>query len=186
MFYLLDDAFRIGEYIVSGEFMGTVESFSLRSVRLRHHNGPVYTIPFGDLGAVQNLSRDFYIDKFKFTVTYDSDLDKAGKLIKQLGRQLMQDPEVGPLIIEPMKLQRVDNFGEYGIVLKCKMMVRPGQFGMVRRKAFPLIKKLFEENGIEFAFPTVKIAEGDHGDHDSELAAAQKALTTEASKQAAV
>jgi small-conductance mechanosensitive channel len=34
MFYLLDDAFRIGEYIVSGKFMGTVESFSLRSVRL--------------------------------------------------------------------------------------------------------------------------------------------------------
>jgi moderate conductance mechanosensitive channel len=40
MFYLLDDAFRVGEYIESGSFKGTVESFSLRSVKLRHHNGP--------------------------------------------------------------------------------------------------------------------------------------------------
>ena len=28
MFYLLDDAFRVGEYISSGKYMGTVESFS--------------------------------------------------------------------------------------------------------------------------------------------------------------
>ena len=47
MFYLLDDAFRVGEYIVSGTFRGTVEGFSLRSVKLRHHRGPLFTVPFG-------------------------------------------------------------------------------------------------------------------------------------------
>jgi moderate conductance mechanosensitive channel len=57
-FYLLDDAFRVGEYIQSGSYKGTVESFSLHSVKLRHHRGPVYTVPFGQLGAVQNMSRD--------------------------------------------------------------------------------------------------------------------------------
>jgi small-conductance mechanosensitive channel len=31
-FYLLDDAFRVGEYIQSGSYKGTVGSFSLRSV----------------------------------------------------------------------------------------------------------------------------------------------------------
>lgn len=41
LFYLLDDAFRVGEYIQSGSYMGTVESFSLRSIRLRHHRGPI-------------------------------------------------------------------------------------------------------------------------------------------------
>ena len=65
IFYLLDDAFRVGEYIQSGSYKGTVESFSLRSVKLRHHRGPVYTVPFGELGAVQNMSRDWVIDKFQ-------------------------------------------------------------------------------------------------------------------------
>ena len=51
MFYLLDDAFRVGEYIQSGNYKGTVESFSLRSVKLRHHRGPLYTVPFGVLGG---------------------------------------------------------------------------------------------------------------------------------------
>ena len=47
IFYLLDDAFRVGEYIPSGSYKGTVESFSFRSVKLRHHRGPLFTVPFG-------------------------------------------------------------------------------------------------------------------------------------------
>ena len=63
IFYLLDDAFRVGEYIQSGSYKGTVESFGFRSVKLRHHRGPLFTVPFGSLGAVQNMSRDWVIDK---------------------------------------------------------------------------------------------------------------------------
>ena len=50
VFYLLDDAFRVGEYIQSGNYKGTVESFSFRSVRLRHQRGAVYTVPFSPVG----------------------------------------------------------------------------------------------------------------------------------------
>jgi small-conductance mechanosensitive channel len=163
MFYLLDDAFRIGEYIVAGNYKGTVESFSLRSVRLRHHRGPIYTIPFGDLGAVQNLSRDFVIDKLRFQVTYDTDLEKARKLIKKAGQELAADPEFGSKIIEPLKMQRVENFGEYGIEIATKMTCVPGGQWEVRKKIYPMIKKLFEENGIKFARPTVNVAGGDAG-----------------------
>jgi small-conductance mechanosensitive channel len=63
VFFLLEDAFRVGEYIQSSNYKGTVESFSIRSVRLRHHRGPVYTVPFGLLGAIENQSRDWVIDK---------------------------------------------------------------------------------------------------------------------------
>jgi small-conductance mechanosensitive channel len=163
MFYLLDDAFRVGEYIISGQYRGTVESFSLRSVRLRHHRGPVFTVPFGELGAIQNMSRDYVIDKFKFTVTYDTDVEKARKLLKQVGKELAEDPDLAPLILEPLKMQAIGDFGEYGLELKVKMKCRPNGQYMVRKKAYPLIKHRFDENGIEFAFPTVKIAE-DAGD----------------------
>jgi len=60
-FFLLDDAFRVGEYIESGSYKGVVESFSLRSVKLRHHRGPLYTVPFRSLGAIVNHSRDWVI-----------------------------------------------------------------------------------------------------------------------------
>jgi len=161
VFYLLDDAFRVGEYIQSGSYKGTVESFSLRSIKLRHHRGPVYTVPFGQLGAVQNMSRDWVIDKFEISVTYDTDLEKARKLIKTIGQEMAEDPEFAPNIIEPLKMQGVEQFGEYAIKIRCKMTTRPGEQFVIRRKAFARIKQAFDGNGIRFAFPTVQVAGGE-------------------------
>lgn len=158
VFYLLDDAFRVGEYIQSGNYKGTVESFSLRSIKLRHHRGPLYTVPFGRLGAVQNMSRDWVIDKLSINVSYDTDLDKSKKLIKQIGKELAEDPEFAPHIIEPMKMQGVEQFGEYAIQIRMKMMTKPGEQFVIRRRAYAMIKKAFDENGIRFALPTVQVA----------------------------
>ena len=160
MFYLLDDAFRVGEYIQSGNYKGTVESFSLRSVKLRHHRGPLYTVPFGELGAVQNMSRDWVIDKLTIGVTYDTDLEKAKKLIKQVGKDLAADPEFAPNLIETLKMQGVEQFGEFAIQLRMKMMTRPGEQFVIRRRAYAMIKKAFDANGIKFALPTVHVSEG--------------------------
>jgi small-conductance mechanosensitive channel len=158
VFFLLEDAFRVGEYIQSGNYKGTVEGFSIRSVRLRHHRGPVYTVPFGLLGAIQNQSRDWVIDKITVGISYDSDLEKARKLIKQIGLDLQKDPEFAPLILQPLKMQGVENLGDYAVQIRAKMMTVPGEQFVIRRKAYAMIKKAFDEHGIKFAFPTVQVA----------------------------
>ncbi|MCB8821251.1 mechanosensitive ion channel family protein [Microvirga rosea] len=172
IFYLLDDAFRVGEYIQSGSYKGTVESFSLRSVKLRHHRGPVYTVPFGQLGAVQNMSRDWVIDKFQINVTYGTDLEKARKLIKKIGQDLAEDHEFVRHIIEPLKMQGVEQFGDYAVQIRCKMTTKPGEQFVIRRKALARIKQAFDENGIQFATPTVQVSAGE----ESGPAAAQHVI----------
>jgi moderate conductance mechanosensitive channel len=161
MFYLLDDAFRVGEYIQSGSYKGTVESFSLRSVKLRHQRGPIYTVPFGELGAIQNMSRDWVIEKLKVGVTYDTDLDQVKTLIKQIGKELAQDPELAPHILQPLKMQGVEQFGDFAIQISMKMMTRPGEQFVIRRRAYAMIKKAFDANGVKIAFPTVQVAGGE-------------------------
>jgi len=182
MFYLLDDAFRVGEYIQSGNFKGTVESFSLRSVKLRHHRGPVYTVPFGVLGAVQNMSRDWVIDKLSVGVTYDTDLAKVKKIVKDIGKQLSEDPELKPKILETLKMQGVEQFGEYAIQIRMKMMTKPGEQFVIRRRAFAMIKQAFDANGIEFAFPTVQVAGGEAS--PAEIASAAKQVLQKPAAQA--
>ena len=161
MFYLLDDAFRVGEYIQSGDFKGTVESFSLRSIKLRHHRGPLFTIPFGELGAVENMSRDWVIEKLEVGVAYDTDLGKVKKLIKQIGEALQQDSELGPKILEPLKMQGVEEFGDFAIQIRMKMMTKPGEQFAVRRRAYAMIKDAFDANGINMPLPTVQVTGGD-------------------------
>jgi small-conductance mechanosensitive channel len=150
-----------------------VESIGLRSVKLRHHRGPVYVVPFGELRGVQNLVRDWVIDKITIGVTYDTDIEKARKVVKKIGQELAANPEYKDDILAPLKMQGVEQFGDFAIELRMKMMTRPGEQFVIRRRAFALIKKAFDENGIKFAFPTVQVA----GHDGVEPAAARQVLT---------
>lgn len=161
VFYMMDDAFRVGEYIQSGSYKGTVESFSIRSVRLRHHRGPVFTVPFGTLGAVQNMSRDWVIDKFTISVGYGTDINKVRKMVKAVGAALLQDEEYGAMILETLKMKGVEQFGDYGINLSFAMMTKPGYQTTIRRKAYMMIREAFIQNGVVFASPTVQVASND-------------------------
>ncbi|AFL51805.1 small-conductance mechanosensitive channel [Sinorhizobium fredii] len=175
VFYMMDDAFRVGEYIQSGSYMGTVESFSIRSVKLRHHRGPVFTVPFGSLGAVQNMSRDWVIDKFKINVSYDTNIAKVKKVVKGVGAALLEDEELGPLIIETVKMKGVEQFGDYGVTLSFAMTTKPGHQTQIRRRAQAMIKETFDANGINFASPTVQVA-GDDGQATAAAAATRDAI----------
>ena len=172
VFFLFDDAFRVGEYIESGNYKGSVESFSLRSVKLRHHRGYLFTVPFGLLGAVQNMSRDWVIDKFNITVGYDTDVEKARKIVKKIGIDLANDPEYSRYVLEPLKMQGVQDFGEYGIVLRFKMKTRPGEQFPMKRKAYIVIKAAFEQAGITIPVPTVLVK----GDVDLAAGAAARVV----------
>lgn len=171
MFYLLDDAFRVGEYIQSGSYKGTVESFSLRSIKLRHHRGPIYIVPFSELGAVQNMSRDWSVVKFMLTVSYEADIAKVKSITKTVGKTLRDDEEFQPFIIENLKMKGVEEFTDYGIKLSFGMTLKPTQLqSAIRRRAYAMLREAFKQNGIEFAQPTVQIG-GD--DKNSAAAAAQ-------------
>lgn len=173
IFYLWDDAFRIGEYIETGKYKGVVESFSLRSVKLRHHRGPLTTVPFGELGAVQNMSRDWSVTKFNISVPYDTDLEKLRKVIKRIGTEIAEKPEYKESLLEPLKMKGVGEFGEYAIVVRVGFTTKPGEQFMIRREIMNRIKLDFKANGIQFASPTVQVG-GHHSDADVAAAEAHR------------
>lgn len=164
IFYLTDDAFRVGEYIQSGSYKGTVEGFSLRSVRLRHHRGPVFTVPFGTLGAVQNMSRDWVIDKFVVRFPFETNIKLVKKLTKTIGAELEADEELGPIIMQTVKMKGVELIGDYGIDVSFAFMTKPGYQTSVRRRAYSMMRDAFAENGIEFARPSVSVGGGGGGE----------------------
>ncbi len=173
IFFLIDDAFRIGEYISFGQLRGEVEGISIRSLRLRHHRGPVHTVPYGEIRAITNYSRDWVIMKLRIGVKYGTDIDKVRKLIKKLGQEMQADPEYGALLIEPPKSQGILEFGDYAIIIRVKFKTKPREEFVIRRVLNERLKKLFEANGIEFAFPTVTVVSTPGGEMDVEGAAAR-------------
>lgn len=151
IFYLAEDAFRIGEYLEAGSnTKGRVERITLRTVALRHHNGPLHFVPYGALGTVRNLSRDWVVFKFNLPLPLDIDSEKVRKLIKKVGEDMQADPEVGPLLMETLKgkLYRVDP----GVkVFRCKFRTAPGKQFDVRAQAYRRIEEALKKMDVRFA-----------------------------------
>jgi small-conductance mechanosensitive channel len=150
-FFLLDDAFRVGEYIDVGDVRGTVEHISIRSFRLRHHRGLVHTIPFGEIRHLTNYSRDWVIMKLELRLPFDADTEKVRKIIKKVGQELMEDPEHGPSFLQPLKSQGVNRMDDSALIVRVKFMAKPGEQFVLRRVIFRAIQEAFTANGIRFA-----------------------------------
>ncbi|MFA3918549.1 mechanosensitive ion channel family protein [Ruegeria hyattellae] len=161
-FFLVDDAFRKGEYIDIGDVKGVVEKISVRSFQLRHHLGALNTIPFGEIKVLTNYSRDWVIMKLPLRVTYDTDVERVRKMIKNLGKELLKDPVIGENFIQPLKSQGVIEMQDSAMIIRVKFMTKPGDQWLVRKKVFEEIRALFEREGIRFAHRevTVRLADG--------------------------
>jgi small-conductance mechanosensitive channel len=157
IFFLVDDAFRAGEYIDIGDVKGTVEKITMRSLVLRHHRGPLHTVPFGEIKYLSNYSRDWVIMKLAFRVTYDTDINKVKKIFKKIGAELMEDELLGPGFIEPFKSQGVQSMEDSAIIVRGKFMAKPGQQFMIRKEVYRRVQEAFKEAGIEFAHRRVAV-----------------------------
>ncbi|MCR9135049.1 MAG: mechanosensitive ion channel [Alphaproteobacteria bacterium] len=157
IFFLIDDAFRIGEYIEVGSLRGTVESMSIRSLRVRHHLGAIHTIPFGELTSLTNYSRDWVIMRLEFRVPFDTDLKLVKKIVKKIGAELQENEVYGDGIIQTLKSQGVRRMEEFNMVVGVKFMAKPGSQWLVRRDAYQKLRDAFDANGINFAQRNVTV-----------------------------
>jgi small-conductance mechanosensitive channel len=151
LFYMWDDAFRVGEYIDTGRLKGTVETLGIRSVKLRHQNGPLHTIPYGQLGAVTNLSRDFATIKFNLRLDPHTDIELVRKAAKQIGIAMQDNAEMATEIMQPLKLQGIAEVVDNALVLRFKFTARPVKPSWVQREYLKRMYSVFAEKGIVFA-----------------------------------
>ena len=164
VFYLVDDAFRIGDYVDTGKVRGTVEHISVRSLRLRHSRGMVLTIPFSQLGAVTNFSRDYIIEKLEFRVSFATPIGKVKKIVKKIRNEIDEDETLRSKLLAPIKFQGVKALDDSAIIMRIKFKTRPGEQFIIRREIFIRLQKAFEESGLEFAHRQVIVRlPGDDG-----------------------
>jgi len=153
----MEDAFRVGEYIDTGRLRGTVEGMSLRSVRLRHQNGQVHTIPFGQVQSVTNYSRDWSVIKFNLHLEPTADIETVRKTIKRVGEELLEDPDVGADFIQPLKMQGVVDVLQTALVVRCKFTATPSRPTYLQRLALRRLIDAFADGEIRFAAPNVMV-----------------------------
>lgn len=156
IFFLVDDAFRMGEYIMIGETKGTVEKIALRSLQLRHHLGAVHTVPYGEIPQVTNHSRDWVMMKLKFTFPFETDANVIKKIFKKIGAE-MQEAYYAEDLLQTWKSQCVIDVDDVGVVIRGKFMCKPGAQWVIRKDVYNRVQKAIEAAGIAFARKEVRV-----------------------------
>ena len=192
-FYLLDDAFRVGEYLQAGSVSGSVEAITLRNVMLRHHRGMLQIVPYSELGSITNFMRGGIVVKFNLEFPYDTDIDKVRKIIKKVGQAMLNDPEFGKDFIQPVKSQGVREITNSVMVIRVKFTAKPGTHFVIRREAYRRITEALAAKGIHYAHRKVIVELPESFKHLSEeqqerireagAAAAQAAMEDEEAKR---
>ena len=154
--FLIEDVFRIGDYVESGTAKGTVEKITFRTVALRHQNGPLHFVPYGLLGSVRNNSRDWVIDKFEIPLPISVSSERIRKMVKKIGEEMMGDAELAKVIMMPLKakLYRIQPGAK---IFRCKVQTPPNKQFEVRTEAYRRIEAALAEAGVPFADLTPQV-----------------------------
>ncbi|HEY4647217.1 MAG TPA: mechanosensitive ion channel family protein, partial [Steroidobacteraceae bacterium] len=153
----LDKPFVIGDFLIIGDFLGTVEYIGIKSTRLRSLSGEQIVLSNADLlgSRIRNYGRMFERRVlFTLGVTYETPREK-----------LRQLPEILRRIVEGEADTRFDrsHFAKYGpasLDLEIVYYVLSPDYNryMDIQQAINLrIHEEFEKLGVEFAYPTQKL-----------------------------
>jgi len=157
LFIIMENQYRIGDFVTLEKVSGNVEEISLRKTTLRDLDGTVHHIPHGEIKTVSNLTKDYSIVIVEVGVSYKSDLDFVIGVINKTGEELAEDPAWKNLIRKPIQFLRVDNFAESAIIMRMSGEAKVGERLTLAGEYRKRLKKAFDKENIEIPFNQVVV-----------------------------
>ncbi len=153
IFILVEDSISAGDVVDVAGHSGVVEAVTIRTLRLRDVSGTIHTVPFSEVSSIKNLTRDYSYAFMEIGVAYREDIDSVIAVIEELGAEIRADPAFADRILEDIQVQGLDRFDDSAVIIRARIKTKPLQQWGVRRAFNLLMKRRFDELGIEIPFP---------------------------------
>ncbi|MCZ6479018.1 MAG: mechanosensitive ion channel family protein [candidate division NC10 bacterium] len=160
-FMVLEDQVRVGDVAIVNGTGGLVEAISFRTIVLRDLSGVVHIFPNGTINTLSNMTKVWSGYVMDVGVAYKEDTNHVVEVMRRVGDELRQDPDLGPKILEPIEVFGVDDFADSAVVIKARLKTHPIQQWGVGREYRRRLKKAFDAEGIEIPFPHRSIYVGE-------------------------
>ncbi|MFA4981441.1 MAG: mechanosensitive ion channel family protein [Candidatus Omnitrophota bacterium] len=151
---VFDRPFKIGDFIIIGDFMGTVEYIGIKTTRIRSLGGE--QVIFSNTDLTDSRVRNYKLMEkrrvlFRIGVTYQASLG-----------QLKEIPKIIENIIKNTKDAAFDrahffSYGDFSLIFEVVYFVLDADYNKymdIQQEINFAIKEAFEKRGIEFAYPT--------------------------------
>ncbi|MDD5661510.1 MAG: mechanosensitive ion channel family protein [Candidatus Omnitrophica bacterium] len=151
---VFDHPFKIGDFIIIGDFMGTVEYIGIKTTRIRSLGGE--QVIFSNTDLTDSRVRNYKLMEkrrvlFRIGLTYQTTLNK-----------LKETPKIIEQVIKNVKDTAFDrahffSYGDFSLIFEVVYFVLSPDYNKymdIQQEINFAIKEEFEKRGIEFAYLT--------------------------------
>jgi small conductance mechanosensitive channel len=153
IFIILENQIRVGDVAQVNGTGGLVEKINFRTIVLRDLGGVVHIFPNGTVSTLSNLTKEWSAYVFEIGVAYKENTDRVIEIMQRVGRELLDAPVYGKLMLGPPEIFGVDKFDDSAVVIKGRIKTRPIRQWEVGREFLRRLKLAFDDNRIEIPFP---------------------------------
>lgn len=157
---ILDDTFRVGDWIVTAGVEGTVETLGMRHTKIRDYDGSLHTIPNSQITNVQNLNSGPIRFDCNIFFSYDVSYEQAQDLVESVSKKLKADQELGKYIIQDVSIFGIMEVRENSYLLRTTAVAVPGHQWALGRKERKLIIDEISQRKLNPSIQVVALANG--------------------------
>ena len=156
-FIVMEDWYRIGDWVTISGMEGEVEDVSPRRTVLREVNGTMHVIPNSQVLFASNQTRDWARINLNITVAYKEDISHVYQVINEVCQELKDDPDFGTNLTTTPTAMRVSDLGAHGVDICIRGYTKPGEQWGLTGELRKRIKNRFDQEGIEIPWPHTKV-----------------------------
>ncbi len=164
IFIQLENAIYTGDVVTAAGITGVVEKLTVRSVGLRDLSGTYHLIPFSSVDTVSNFMRGFGFHVGDYRVAYGENIDAVIEVLKEGFEELRTHSPNAASVMDDLEIHGVAELSESHVVVRVRIKALPGMQWAIGREYNAIVKRRFEEAGIEIPFPHVKLYFGANGE----------------------
>ena len=166
LFIVMEDWYRIGDWVTIAGMEGEVEKVSPRRTVIREINGTMHVIPNSQIPFASNQTRDWARINLYVTVAYKEDISHVYQVIDGLCQELKDDPDFGTNLTNIPSAMRVSDLGAHGVDICIRGYTKPGEQWGLTGELRKRIKNRFDQEGIEIPWPHTKVYFGNTPEKD--------------------
>ena len=144
---IVDDTFRVGDWIIAGGVEGTVETLGMRHTKIRDYDGSLHTIPNSQITNVQNLNSGPIKFECNIFLSYDVPYEEALDIVNSVSKRLKEEEDLSEYIVEDVSLFGIMEIRESSYVAKTTAVAVPGyQWALARRERKLIIDEIYHRD----------------------------------------
>jgi small conductance mechanosensitive channel len=156
LFIVVEDQFGVGDFVDLGTATGVVESIRLRVTQVRDTEGTVWYVRNGEILRVGNQSQGWSRIILDLPLAYNSDLDKAKKVLEAAALKLAETPAMKSGLIGKPEIWGIQALAGEEVVFRLVQQVRPSKKDALTRALRAEVKTALDKAGIKLSLPDQK------------------------------